>query len=168
MLDIEANGLHGQLLCFAALFFAEGEQIYEWTARVPAIGTVDPWVLENVYPVIGHIEYTHETIDGVYAEWRKLCEQWTEPLIVAHVPWPIESRFLWEAHKDIPYSGPFPLVDTASMLIGAGRVPDFEQFLRDEGILLPVGKRHDPTYDARVTAMAYFELMRQSQVKASR
>lgn len=159
-LDCESNGLHGQVFAVAISVQEYGYEVSSWTARCPISGPVDPWVNENVIPMIDDIPVTH-TYEQILLEWREryaaLKESWHT--LVCHVPWPVETQFLWEAHRDVPFSGPFPIIDIASMLFGVGSDPtELDAWLLKKGIEPPSGSPHDPLYDARQAAKAYWAL----------
>jgi hypothetical protein len=162
-LDCEANGLHGQIFAFAAALFVNGQEEDAVTARCPIDGPVDPWVAENVLPALDDLPVDIMLGWGLLQTWRDAYERWTadspDVLVIAHVAWPIEARFLWEAHKDEPFSGPFPLIDVSSMLHAHGLNPlSVDRHLDDAGVPLPPGSPHHPLYDCRAAAYAYFDL----------
>jgi hypothetical protein len=160
-LDCEANGLHGQIFAFAATIHEDGEEVLDWQARCPIFGPVDPWVAENVLPALANMPETGSHYSDLIGEWRSLYEarDRESTLVIAHVAWPIEARFLWDAHSAMPFSGPFPLIDVASMLHQAGEDPtSVDDYLVKRSIPLPTGTAHHPLYDCRAAALAYFEL----------
>jgi hypothetical protein len=79
--------------------------------------------------------------------------------VVTHIPWPVEARFLWSAHQRTPFSGPYPLIDVASMLHGLGLDPtSVDGYLKVARIARPDGSPHHPLYDARAAGLAYLDL----------
>lgn len=167
-LDCEANGLHGQI--FAAAASIQTRQHGErWASqlRIPIDEPVDQWVTDNVLPALNRMTLggVREVPDGT---GQDLASWWLDlyrPLrregfqVVVHVGWPVEARFLWDAHAPEPFSGPFPLLDLAGLLDGAGCDPtSVEAYLADRGIPRPVGSAHHPLYDARAAALAYWDL----------
>ena len=165
-IDCEANGLHGQVFAAAAtLQHWRYGQIGAWGHRCPIGGTVDPWVAEHVLPGLDdELHGMQTTVDS----YNDLCQEWRDfydPLkkegdwqVVCHVPWPVEARFLWDAHRDEPFSGPFPILDVAGMLDAAGNDPtSVDDYLRKLG-LKPAGRAHHPLDDAINAATAYWYL----------
>lgn len=164
-LDCEANGLHGSIFSFAAsVQTRRGGESCVCQARVPIVGDVDPWVRDNVLPVLDG-EYGILRSEGdegtLAAMWRELYD----PLktqgyaVVVHVRWPVEHRFLWRAHWANPFSGPFPVWDVAPMLGMAGHDPrSVEAFLQAKRLARPPGEAHHPLHDARAAAEAFWAL----------
>lgn len=162
-LDCEANGLHGMIFAAAATVYRNGVEVCHWQERCrlhPGNKPVDPWVAANVLPAIETMRVTVRYYDKILVRWREFYGAYPEALVVAHVPWPVEARFLWDAHKAVPFSGPFPLLDVASMLAARGFDPtSVDGYLRDHGLPLPDGSPHHPLYDCRAAATAYFHLI---------
>lgn len=159
-LDCESNGLHGRVFAVAATVQVDGHETETWIARCPIDGEVDKWVAENVIPEIDGIPITY-TWEGMLADWRDIYAtlKQLEYAMVCHVPWPVETQFLWEAHKQIPFSGPFPIIDVASLLVGQG-VEDptmLDAWLSKRGHQRR-SIAHHPLDDARQAAIAYWEL----------
>jgi hypothetical protein len=163
--DCEANGLHGQIFAIGvSVQTRHGGERCICQARVPIVGAVDPWVQEHVLP----------TLDGEYGILRssgdedvlaRLWRELYEPLraegyaVVVHVGWPVEHRFLWRAHWDTPFSGPFPLWDVAPMLGLAGHDPtSVDGYLQSKQIPPPAGTSHHPLHDARAAAEVFWSL----------
>jgi hypothetical protein len=163
-LDCEANGLHGDIFAVAAAVYEDGREIETWTARCPIYGQVDPWVETNVLPALVDMPVTEQSYAALVHGWRVHYRQWRDEFgpemrVLCHVPWPIETRLLWDAHHDVPFSGPFPLLDLASMLHAIGHDPTSEDaYLAAIGIRRPTGMPHDPLNDVRTAALAYFAL----------
>lgn len=158
-LDLEANGLHGQIFALGATIHEDGREVDFVQCRCPIVGDVDPWVAENVLPALADMATLDEDYPTLLAHWSEIFAFYAKPLVIAHVAWPIEARFLWDAHRDEPFSGPFPLIDVASMLHQAGEDPlSVDGYLRKHGIPLPAGSPHHPLYDCRAAVRAYFAL----------
>ncbi|TDC02205.1 hypothetical protein E1091_01325 [Micromonospora fluostatini] len=164
-IDGESNGLAGQMFALAMVACdATGERSAA-TYRCPIIGPVDPWVAENVLPVIEHIPVNCADYADLIARFRATYASWggedRRDSVVTHVSWPVEARLLLDAFPgEEIWKGPYPLNDTAVLLQRAGykRVP-VEQYLEDHQIPLPDGAPHDPLYDCRVAERAWFHLM---------
>jgi hypothetical protein len=159
-LDCESNGLHGQTFIAAAVKVLDGIEVDAFVGRCPIAGPADPWVVDAVLPVVGDVKETYPS----YGQLCRAYDRWFQDHrdvnveVVAHIGWPVEARFLLDAHT-VPFSGPYPLYDTSSLLAAAGRNPTSErEYAATEGIVLPEGREHDPLYDARVTALVYQHL----------
>jgi DNA polymerase III epsilon subunit-like protein len=170
-LDCEANGLHGQIFAVAAVLYDDGREVDRLVARCPIVGDVDPWVVANVLPAIADLPVRGSgTYEWLLYRWRgwysESQDKWPGadgrgPAVLCHVAWPIETRFLWDAHRGEPFSGPFPLLDVASTLDAYGHDPtSVDGYLRSVGVALPAGSPHHPLYDARAAALAYLHLRR--------
>jgi len=160
-LDCEANGLHGQVFAAAVSVQEDGREIGGFTARCPIVGDVDPWVAEHVLPTLVDVPVTHADYGAILASWRTHHDRLKTMgfVVVRHIAWPVEARFLWDAHRDEPFSGPFPLLDVASMLTTIDADPtSVDEYLTAQGIEPPAGRPHAPLYDARATALAYWRL----------
>jgi hypothetical protein len=160
-LDCEANGLHGDIFAAAAAVFKDGREVSHWHARCPIVEPVDPWVAANVLPALTDMPVSVSDYDRILAEWVQIftAHDRESTRVIAHVPWPVEARFLWDAHRGEPFSGPFPLIDVASMM-HAHRIDPLsvDAYLTDQKIPLPPGSPHHPLYDCRAAAYAYFDV----------
>lgn len=162
-LDCEANGLHGQLFAVAAVLYDDGREVDRLLVRCPIVGEVDPWVAANVLPAIADMPErgngTYEWLLSRWRDWYSRRAQGPSSRVVCHVAWPIETRFLWDAHRGKPFSGPFPLLDVASTLDAYGHDPtSVDGYLLAAGVPLPDGSPHHPLYDCRAAALAYLHL----------
>jgi len=168
-LDCEANGLHGKTFIVAAVAVAgDGNEAATFLGRCPVEdGPLDEWVAENVVPVCADIAQTHDS----YAEMCAAYDSWYQERksgaeVAAHIAWPVEARFLLAAHA-VPFSGPYPLLDTACYLRAAGAPWDTEiGYAETNGIVLPAGRQHNPLFDARLTAAVYQHLTQRQMYRA--
>lgn len=161
-LDCESNGLHGQIFAIGVSIQNNGEEDSSWIARCPIRGPIDPWVRDNVLPSLEGIPYSSESEEQLQEQWRDwFLAEGAGGLVVCDVPWPVEARFLWESHKNEPFSGPFPICDIASMLIARGQsaLDGVAAYLKSRNIPITEGKEHNPLVDARRSAQAYWELI---------
>lgn len=168
-LDVESTDLYGEPFCVSACTSDGIEQIL---LRWEPAQAFSEFVKKNVLPALEGIPVTHSS----RAEALFAFAKWWLPLkkdgytICTHMGHPVESRFLLDLfaeNSDILgiFDGPYPLLDTSSMLHVLGFQSDSEQaFLRerDPGFLERLEKdysAHDPRFDAKVTARAYELLM---------
>lgn len=162
--DVESAGLHGA-------GFAVG-----WVALVPSANrlymvfaeegiaisrTHEPlpeWVCENVLPALPL--FTHNTEDEIRSEFWKVWQRWRDKdaFLAADVAWPVEARFLSGCIADDPrnraLSGPYPLVDIASVRLAVGLDP-----LGEETRLPTELPKHNPLADARQSARLLVEAL---------
>jgi hypothetical protein len=169
--DAESNGLHGQPFAIGAVVVDDeaGERC-AFYGRCPISGPVDPWVAENVLPVLAGLPETYGTYEALLAGFGSfLLEEAFEVPVVAHVAWPVEARLFadlyqvgeqsadpWRAASVMPY----PLHDVASMLWLAGEDPtSVDGYLAKHGLPKPPGSAHHPLYDARAAERAARHLL---------
>lgn len=163
-LDCETNGLGGLAFAVAAVLTDKLGQAAIWTGRSPISGEVDGWVAANVLPAITDMSENLADYDALVKGWRAWYGQvraaWPDVLVIGHVVWPVEARFLWDAHQDEPFSGPYPLLDVAPLLLAAGHDPtSVDGYLDANGLPKPLGSPHHPLYDARAAEIAFRHLM---------
>lgn len=168
--DVESNGLHGEAFAVGAMLITvEGEIKGEFAARCPIDGYVDPWVEENVLPSLEALPITHKTL----RKMRRAFWAWyikTKPkadFVLVDNGYPVEARFLIACQDDDPAhryaEHPFPLLDLSSLLVQAGYEPlaDREKLVKEEIEKKKILK-HNPTWDAWVTALAAIKAMRRT------
>ena len=159
-IDCESNGLHGKTFCIAAVIMEDGQETNTFIGRCPIGSTVNQWVDKNVLPKMTDIPISYVSYDELCSEYDSWYQSNKEDaIVVAHIGWPVEARFLLDAHPT-PFTGPFPLEDTAPLLRGAGYDPTSEiDYVKAVKIELPNGEQHNPLFDARLTAKVYTHLM---------
>lgn len=157
--DVESAGLHGG--GFAVGWVVVSQDEGELDAGIAVSRSHDPlpqWVVENVLPNLPPA--THETEEEVRSQFWRTWEYWRErgALLVADVAWPVEANFLTaciaEGRGRREANGPYPLVDVASVRLGAGFDP-----LADEDRLPDELPEHDPLADARHSARLLMEAL---------
>lgn len=163
-LDCESNGLHGQVFSVGASVQHDGIEVETFVWRCPLSGPADLWVTENVLPQLEEVELTHPTYGEMAYGWSLWYAERSDHRVVCHIPWPVEALFLWHAHLSVPFSGPYPLIDVASMLEArGGQDPtQLDDWLLRNGHT-PEGSPHHPhhpLFDARQAAAAYWLLTR--------
>lgn len=158
-LDCETNGLGGQAFAAAAVLTDDdGREVGRWEARCPIAGPVNDWVAANVLPAIEGLPETHGSYGDLLAAWRDWYgERRDGTAVIGHVVWPVEAKFLRDAHADDLFAGPYPLIDVAPMLLLAGLDPTSVDGCLDRwGLGKPDGSPHHPLYDARAAATAFY------------
>lgn len=160
-LDCETNGLGGQAFAVAATLTDDnGNEVSTWVARCPINGPVNDWVAANVLPAIDDLPETCGSYGDLLAGWRDWYgERRDGATVIGHVVWPVEAKFLRDAHADDLFTGPYPLIDVASMLLMAGQDPtSVDSYLERNGLPKPDGSPHHPLYDVRAAATVFHAL----------
>lgn len=163
-LDCETNGLGGLAFAAAAVLTDDVGQAAVWTGRCPIVGEVDEWVARNVLPAITDMPETVAAYEDLLTGWRDWYAQvraaWPDVRVIGHVVWPVEARFLWDAHQGDLFAAPYPLLDVAGALDHAGCDPtSVDKYLDAHDLPRPPGSPHHPLYDACATVTAYRHLM---------
>lgn len=170
-LDCESAGLRGEIFS-AALIGPDGEILFDGFFRHGAMKT-NPWLAENVEPNL-----TGQDLPSIYLfraafanSYRIAREkygygEYNSVAVVAHMGSPVESNFfqqLYDAGEIGEFDGPYPLLDTAPLLLASGFDPTSEQGYADAvGITLPEGyKPHSALSDAELTRLVWNSLMDQ-------
>lgn len=168
-LDAEANGLGGQVFCVSGTVSSATEEIDRVTFRCPIVGDVDEWVRNNVLPAIDTVPISAVDYPDLLRQFRAWHERWAWLGLntVAHVVWPVEARLLLDMYPgEEVWSGPYPLIDVASMLYQQGHNPvSVDEYLTKRGIGLPTDGGHGPhhpLYDCRAAALAHWDLLDQT------
>lgn len=167
--DAETNGLWGQAFAIAAVTYVDGAMDSEFIGRCPIDGEVNPWVADNVLPQIKGIPEDYPSYASLVAAFaRYYLDNKQDADVIAHIPFPVETRMFSDAH-DMEFIGdwdaPFPLIDVASCLAQAGKDPtSVDKYIDDNKLIihggcLP-GETHNPLYDARAAAVCYSHLRR--------
>lgn len=157
--DIESNGLHGPAFAVGAVLMrADGKVLEDFTARCPIEGELDPWVAENVLPVLKDLK--ENCVDGkalrsAFWEWYLPAKDKADLVVVSN-GYPVEMRFLIACQEDDIearyWQHPLPLLELNSLLMQVttkSRHGLVEDKLKDEDEL-----KHHPRYDAWVSALA--------------
>ena len=153
--DVESIGLHGEGFAVGWVVVDQGGQrLGEGLLACPPelCAGADRnrlWVHENV-PLLAVTSPTPKHLrDAFWQEWRRWADQGA--VLVANCAWPVEANFLSACVRSSPeereWTGPYPLLDLASVIWAKGRDPlAVSDRLADE---LPV---HHPLMDARQSA----------------
>lgn len=130
ILDAETDGLYGPFLTVAlSVSDSHGTVLDEFYGGVsPSIARAkDPWVIENVIPILGNYEgfsSEEELLEEVWCYWEKYRN---DAQCFIDVPFPVESRLLMKiVARDMAERAmlaPFPIIDLASLLYGKGYDP---------------------------------------------
>ncbi len=194
-LDCESAGLRGEIFA-AALVGPEGETIFNGYYRHSDLIT-NSWLAENVAPNLDGQEFPDRSnfLAAAAAAYRGAKEIYGwEPwgpgngkaiAVCAHMGAPVEANFfqqLWENGNIDEFSGPYPMLDTAPLILLAGLWADNplailygifalflhvkyialcdptseEDFAKVAGLELPQGhKTHNALSDARLTRLVW-------------
>jgi len=161
--DVESLGLHGEGFAVGwVVIQRQGQQaprmLADGIACCLPIGPIPQWVRENVMP---HLPLsTHVAERDVRGAFWRVWERWREEgsLLAADVSWPVEARFLAACIDDDRarrlWSGPYPLIDIASVRLAKGFDP-----LAEEERLPNELPAHNPLADARQSARLLMEAL---------
>lgn len=158
--DAETDGLYGEAFAIGAVVMESGGQELD---RFEGISLhepiVNPWVCENVLPLVGGLtaydtrKALREAFWQFYLKWRG------KAIIVADVPYPVEAQLLrqcvQEALDERCFQGPFPLLDVASVLFACGEDPLVDRRAYG-GYESPA---HHPVEDARASCLCLFKAL---------
>jgi hypothetical protein len=132
-----------------------------FTARCSVDTPTEPWVVANVLPAMADMPVTCGSYAELLCAWdRWYRASWANATIIGHVVWPVEARFLLDVHANQPATGPYPLIDVATLLLAAGHNPrSVDDYLNAHDLMRPPGSPHNPMYDACATETAFRHLM---------
>ena len=178
--DAETNGLWGTSFAIGAVVYEEetcrqATGVSHFIARCPIDGEIDPWVYENVLPVISGIEETHTSYDSMLSAFSLFYMRHKKNAdVITHIPVPVESGLIRDMHEKEfigDWDAPFPLIDIAPILMLCGENPlSVDDYAKKHGLSLefPETKKHglssefpethNPLYDAIIAAKAYVHL----------
>jgi hypothetical protein len=170
--DVESIGLHGEgfavgwivirgdtgqelsqgILATDPRFCIGGQQEYLWVVDHVPIRVRELKNARNAWDV-------REMFWAVWHDWKA-----QGALLAADVPWPVEANFLSacirDGHGARHSEGPYPVIDVASVRLGAGFDP-----LAIEPRIGPLEEpEHDPQADARQSARLLVEALRRHSV----
>lgn len=174
-IDVESNGLYGQPFCVGAVEMDWGGRVTrDFLARCPLDQVEDEWVLNNVIPAIKGIDETHHSLLSMQEDFFSwLCNamkrnERSGVVVLVDVGFPVDCKFLYDAityasGKDGTMNSwirekysPYPLIDLASVLAGAGFDPDVD---REEMASLLMNfkadttEKHHPVFDAEMSGV---------------
>lgn len=161
-IDAETNGLWGQAFSIG-LCLEDGTN---WIGRCPIEGEIDPWVKENVIPVMRSIELTHDSYDEMLKDFVKFYYKHKEGrTIIVHMGLPVESKLFIDAHEKGylgDWDAPYPLVDISAIPAINTSVDTYNV---KNNIEVPefTGGTHNPLYDAAAAMLAYNHWLEQQQ-----
>jgi hypothetical protein len=158
-LDCESAGLRGEVFA-AALVDQDGAVLFDGFFRHPDLET-NPWLKENVAPNLTGTEF--KSLGEFQESFAKVWLEHKDCPCVTHMGAPVEANFfqqLWEAGLIGEFEGPYPMLDTATLLYMIGEDPTSEiAFLNKLGYELPKGKPHSALFDALVTRMVWMRIV---------
>ena len=154
--DAETDGLYGPVWAIGAVVLdAAGNEVNSFAGQVSGGTLNDPWVIENVVPFVNLPRYAtrRELRDAFWSFWM---EYRGSSITLADFGSPVESGLFRSLIADDPTSrqwhGPYPLHEVGTMLLAAGLDPDLDR-IQFTGLTSAV--KHDPVWDARVSAAAW-------------
>ena len=166
--DAESDGLAGQVFCVAmnvtTALHGPVLELDSVVFRCPISPPVEPWVETNVLPAIADVDVDCADYRELLTKVLRWHRQWTELGVrtLTHVPWPVEARLFTDLYPgSAVWDGPYPLLDVAPLLFAAGYDPtSVDAFLQERGVAMPQGSPHNPLYDVRAAATAWWHLVR--------
>ncbi len=163
-IDAETNGLGGRAFAVALTLSDDTGELSSAVYRCPiSEPTTDPWVAQNVLPVIADVPQHLPSYEYLLADVWETINRWGgKPVpLIAHVAWPVEARLLLDVYSgDRIWEGPYPLIDVASVLLGKGHDPlTVDGYLDAHNTPRPDGSPHHPLYDARAAERCYRHVM---------
>lgn len=162
VIDCESIGLHGETFAVGWLLIDRtgDEHASGVIACHPDAATGDAegrdWVCQNVPRLLYGRRDPLAVRDAFWHVWTDVRARGA--VLAADCPWPVESRFLASCvTDDLParcWSGPYPVVDVASVRLAAGLDP-----LGTEPRLPTELPAHDPLADARQSGRLLIEAL---------
>jgi hypothetical protein len=163
--DVESIGLHGEGFDVGwVIVQRDGREVAaarRWCFPDAANGTQGghDWVGQNWQQPHGNDWSNSETPRAVRAAFRDDWYRWVNQsgaVLAAEVSWPVEARFLLDCVRDTggEWSGPYPLIDIASVRLAAGFDP-----VTTEPRLPNETPAHNPLADARQSARLLIEAL---------
>lgn len=129
-IDAETDGLYGTFLTVGIYVMSEkGEEIDSayYGIKRDNMHVSEPWVIENVLPILGLYEECEEEEELLEKVWHFWEKYWEDAYAVADVQYPVECRLFEKCvQKDLQnrmYKAPFPLLDVSSILWANGIDP---------------------------------------------
>ena len=168
--DVESNGLHGKAFAVGAVLMrADGTILDEFIGRSPIKGELDPWVVANVLPPMKDVLEDYKTpkaLRGAFWKWFTGHKDEVDYVVTTNA-YPVEARFLIDCQDDDIearyWEHPFPILDTASLLIQLGIKPlAIRSQLVADRIKDEPELRHQPRWDAWVSAVTAIWALEQS------
>lgn len=155
-LDCESAGLRGDIFA-AALVGENGENLFDGFFRHSAIES-NSWLRENVEPNLTGREFS--TLLNFQTAFADVWNQQQDKRCVAHMGSPVESNFfqqLFAAGVIGEFDGPYPLLDTAPLLLAKGYDPTSEEaYAKASGWVMPINyKPHSALSDAQLTRLVW-------------
>ena len=130
-------------------------------ARCPIEGEVNSWVAENVVPQMASIKETHNNYSEMLKEFAKFyLENKQDAQVSVHMGVPVETRLFLEMHElgfIGDFEAPYPLIDISALpSIGTS----VDTYNSKHALYVPDcdGGTHNPLYDCRAAAIAYYNL----------
>ena len=163
--NAETNGLWGPVFAIGALVYDQnGKEIARFAGRLSDAEVTDEWVRKNVLPKLSGIPVTHKSYAAMLADFAAFYLMYKiDADIVVHMGYIVEAKVLRDMHDAGLIGdgdGPYPLFDISGILQGVGADPtNVDKFVSEHCLSLPIeeftGGKHNPLYDAAITAVVY-------------
>ena len=129
-IDAETDGLYGPPISVGVIVtdhFCRGIERAYYGIDKEKLEVHDPWVRENVLPILGNYENVkdeNELLEKVWELWDKYRDK---AYAVADVAFPVEMGIFQKAVKAAPddrkFNGPYPFIDISGILLARGIDP---------------------------------------------
>lgn len=159
-IDAETDGLYGAFISAAIVITAEdGREVerFYYGIHQKNLQVDDPWVRENVLPVMGDYtpcENEDELLERIWKIWEKYR---SDSYVIGDVIYPVEARLFMEcvSHDKSrrKYKAPYPLLDLSSILYAKGIDP-LEEREKLSGTMGSAGK-HNALRDVLISIEIY-------------
>lgn len=166
-LDVESNGLHGEGFAVGAVVLRlDGEVVDEFLARCPIHGSIDEWVEKNVLPPMQDFKVTHKNSRDLRSDFWKWFTRAKEQVdyVLVDNGYPVESRFLIQCQGDDLearyWQHAYPMLELNSLLVAAGIKPLAVRYKLVEDELQGEVLKHNPRFDAEVSARTAAKALR--------
>jgi hypothetical protein len=171
-IDVEANGIDGPPFAVGACALGDRhEPIAVFAAKCPITGGAGPtpWVMNTVVPMLHGISMQYLNVRdmmGGFFDWLMGLIRQHDVLLFADWGYPVDHGFMVRMRTAILPQRKlnFPLVvhEVATLFLAAGRNPDESRSeLIHEEMVGREPKKHNPLWDAEVSARAARKLLRE-------
>ena len=168
IVDVESNGLWGQIFAVGAVRMTSGGRVLEtYRGRCHLDEVPGDWFTENRmeerlahFPLVG----SQEDLMEDFLDWKNDVQPGTRMFV--DCGFPVDYRFfdLIRLDKSWHKYSPYPLYDISSIIMAAGEDPIVERLeYAKELVGEKEGLAHDPVWDAEVSGLCAIRALRELQ-----